>query len=314
MTKKNKIIVGTRASLLATTQTEQTCKMVFNNDCEYELKKITTTGDADQNKTFSEFGRQALFSKELDEALLNHECDIAIHSFKDLTGEIPQGLKLQMLCNQVDSRDCFVSDKFKKIDDLPPGAVVGTSSIRRYTILKKHFPHLKVKPIRGNIDTRISKMQKGDYDAILLAKAGLIRLNKQKIIASSLDESIFTPPLGQGLIAIVTRNNEDVFQYLNKDKNINYFDAVMCLKKIISSYEGGCSLPFGLDIQVNGYKLCFNVYLGNAVEGTEVRFSVLYDNDGLSVLEEKFRNMMDKNNALSICNAMKNFAIPYETD
>lgn len=312
MTKKNKIIVGTRASLLALTQAEQTCRMIFNHGFGYELKKIKTSGDVEQNKTFSEFGRQAIFSKELDEALLNNECDIAIHSFKDLTGKIPKGLKIQMLCNQVDANDCFVSDKYKNIDDLPSGSIIGTSSVRRFTILKKYYPHLVIKPIRGNVDTRISKMKKGDYDGILLAKAGLIRLDKESTITSNLDENIFTPPLGQGLIAVVTRDEKGVFEYLNKNKKIEYFNIIMCLKKIISSYEGGCSLPFGLNIKTDHDKLCFNTYLGNAIDNTEVRFSMFYKDEGLDVLEEKFRDMMKKNNAQLICNAMKNFMIPYE--
>ncbi|HMQ10251.1 MAG TPA: hydroxymethylbilane synthase [Oligoflexia bacterium] len=312
MTKEKNIIVGTRASLLAMTQTKQTCEIIFNQGFNYVLKKIITSGDIEQNKTFSEFGRQAIFSKELDEALLNHECDIAIHSFKDLTGEIPKGLKLQMLCNQVDAHDCFVSNKYKKINDLPAGAVIGTSSVRRFSILKKHYPHLVIKPIRGNVDTRIMKMQKGDYDAILLAKAGLIRLNKKNMIASDLDKKIFTPPLGQGLIAVVTRDEKNIFEYLNKNKIIDYFDVILCLKKIISSYEGGCSLPFGLEIQSVNEKLCFNVYLGNAVDNTEVRFSMYHHGESLDILEDRFRTMMEKNNAQSICNSMKNFKISYE--
>ncbi|MFB5598762.1 MAG: hydroxymethylbilane synthase [Nitrososphaeraceae archaeon] len=242
------IKVGTRGSRLAIAQTQIVLNKLskFYPDLKYEIIKIVTSGDLDKQKPLFSMDRKGIFEKELNESVLNDEVDLAIHSVKDVPINIHKNLIISTIPKRDSIRDVLISKKKIKLMDLPEGSVVGTSSLRRAIQLAILRKDLKVKPIRGNVDTRIAKILKGDYDAVILAEAGLKRLAKTNIISEVLDLKEFLPAPGQGAIGIVCkRNNKKLINLLNVLEHEPSRKAIEVERIFISKIGGGCRFPIG---------------------------------------------------------------------
>ena len=215
-------------------------------DLTVELVPMVTKGDVILDSPLAKIGGKGLFVKELENALLNGEADIAVHSMKDVPMQFPAGLGLSVICEREDPRDAFVSNKFARFADLPQGAVVGTSSLRRQCQLKNLRPDLDIRSLRGNVGTRLSKLDSGEYDAIILAAAGLIRLGEQQRIRDFIACETSLPAAGQGAVGIECRSDDLATQQLLAplaDLNTTY--CVLAERAMNNRLQGGCQVPIG---------------------------------------------------------------------
>ena len=215
-------------------------------DLTIELVPMVTKGDVILDSPLAKIGGKGLFVKELENALLNKEADIAVHSMKDVPMQFPEGLGLAVICQREDPRDAFVSHPYRTFAELPQGAVVGTSSLRRQCQLKALRPDLDIRSLRGNVGTRLSKLDNGDYDAIILASAGLIRLGLADRIASFIDVEQSLPAAGQGAVGIECRTDDAQVQALLAplaDAETTY--CVLAERAMNNHLQGGCQVPIG---------------------------------------------------------------------
>ncbi|MCZ8519108.1 MULTISPECIES: hydroxymethylbilane synthase [Paenibacillus] len=253
------IVVGTRQSALALTQTGQVidhlralCKE-HGIEAEFELRKIVTKGDRILDVTLSKVGGKGLFVKEIEQALLDGEVDLAVHSMKDMPFELPEGLIVGAVPLREDPRDCLIMREGKTIDDLPKGAKVGTSSLRRASQLQNYRPDLVIEPIRGNIDSRLRKLETEGFDAILLAAAGLHRIGWSDRISSYLPAELCLPAVGQGALCIECRSdNEFVLNLLSKYLHEPTAVAVAAERSFLGRLNGGCQVPIGAYGELTG--------------------------------------------------------------
>ena len=215
-------------------------------DLTIELVPMVTKGDVILDSPLAKIGGKGLFVKELENALLTKEADIAVHSMKDVPMQFPEGLELAVICQREDPRDAFVSHSYRTFAELPQGAVVGTSSLRRQCQLKALRPDLDIRSLRGNVGTRLSKLDNGDYDAIILASAGLIRLGLADRIASFIDVEQSLPAAGQGAVGIECRTDDAQVQALLAplaDAETTY--CVRAERAMNNHLQGGCQVPIG---------------------------------------------------------------------
>ena len=215
-------------------------------DLTIELVPMVTKGDVILDSPLAKIGGKGLFVKELENALLTKEADIAVHSMKDVPMQFPEGLGLAVICQREDPRDAFVSHSYRTFAELPQGAVVGTSSLRRQCQLKALRPDLDIRSLRGNVGTRLSKLDNGDYDAIILASAGLIRLGLADRIASFIDVEQSLPAAGQGAVGIECRTDDMQVQALLAplaDAKTTY--CVRAERAMNNHLQGGCQVPIG---------------------------------------------------------------------
>jgi hydroxymethylbilane synthase len=242
-----KIIVGSRRSKLALTQTNWVIEQLKKTGLpfEFEVKEIVTKGDVILNVTLSKVGGKGLFVKEIEQAMLDEEIDIAVHSMKDMPAELPKGLEIGCTPKRVDPRDALISEKYSSLRDLPEGAIVGTSSLRRAAQLLNRRPDLQVKSIRGNIDTRLEKLKSGEFDAIILAAAGLERMGWSKdVVTEYLDIDLCLPAVGQGSLAIECRSEDREVKELLSILNDAYtYQTVQAERSFLNMLEGGCQVP-----------------------------------------------------------------------
>ena len=246
MISKMKIVVATRPSLLAYTQTMQTVELLrnANPEIEFEVKKFSTQGDRVLNRSLTEFGGTGVFVKELEHALLENEADIAIHSLKDVPSAHPEGLQLVAFPEREDARDVFLTRNGSSIEDMPEGFVLGTGSPRRRVQFANLRKDIEFKEIRGNIDSRFQKLMDGEYDAIILAAAGLNRMSKEYDENLLLDIDLCIPAIGQGAIAIECRSNDpETIAILQKVNHRDTEIAVKAERAFMAEIEGGCKFP-----------------------------------------------------------------------
>jgi hydroxymethylbilane synthase len=250
--KVRKIIVGSRQSALALTQTGQVIDQLKllsaanGIDCEFEIKKIVTKGDQILDVTLSKVGGKGLFVKEIEQALLDGDIDMAVHSMKDMPWELPEGLTNGAVPKRVDARDCIISRNQLTLKDLPHGAKVGTSSLRRASQLKQYRPDLQLEPIRGNIDSRIKKLETEGFDAIILAAAGLYRMGWQDRITEYLPVELCLPAVGQGSLGIECRENDPfMLQLLGLLNDADSELTVAAERTFLRLLNGGCQIPIG---------------------------------------------------------------------
>lgn len=240
-----KIIVGSRRSKLALTQTNWVIDQLKKQNVpfEFEIKEIVTKGDVILDVTLSKVGGKGLFVKEIEQAMLSKEIDMAVHSMKDMPAVLPEGLTIGCTPKRVDPRDVLISKTGATFENLPSGAVVGTSSLRRSAQLLALRPDLQMKWIRGNIDTRIKKLHEEEYDAIVLAAAGLHRLGwSEDVITEYLDMCV--PAVGQGALSIECRaDDEELLQALNKMNDVVTAKTVAAERVFLNKLEGGCQVP-----------------------------------------------------------------------
>ena len=261
-----KIRIGTRKSKLALWQTNFVAKKIkeFNPEIDVEIVKITTKGDKILDVPLAKVGGKGLFVKEIEEALINNEIDIAVHSLKDVPTVFPEGLGLGAITEREDPRDAFISVKYNSLNELPKGAVVGTSSLRRKVQLKRLRPDLKIKDLRGNVDTRIKKLENGEYDAILLAYAGVKRLGLQDKVRYIFLTDEFIPAVAQGFLGIEIRLNDSFTKNIIKPLNdIQSSIRARAERSFLKELEGGCQVPIGCYSEIKGEKLHIKGFLAD---------------------------------------------------
>ncbi|MFA8439452.1 hydroxymethylbilane synthase [Pueribacillus sp. YX66] len=242
-----KIVVGSRTSNLALTQTNWVIDRLkeLNLPFEFEVKEIMTKGDRILDVMLSKVGGKGLFVKELELAMLNGEIDMAVHSMKDMPAILPEGLMIASVPERADHRDALISKKYSSLASMPSGAIVGTSSLRRSAQILAKRPDLEIKWIRGNIETRLRKLNEGEYDAILLAVAGLERMGwSDDIITEHMAIDDCLPAVGQGALAIQCReNDEEMIQLLAKINDEKTMRTVTAERAFLHKLEGGCQVP-----------------------------------------------------------------------
>lgn len=255
---KAKLIIGTRQSLLALWQSEHVAALLKARypECEVILKKIVTKGDKILDVPLAQIGGKGLFTKEIEEELLAGTIDLAVHSLKDLPTVLPEGLSIAAITERANVCDAFVSNKYTSFDQLPPGAKIGTSSLRRKAQLLAIRPDLTIVDLRGNVNTRLKKLDDGAMDAIILAAAGLERLGYQTRIRQLLPESVCLHAVGQGALAIETRAADACVQDMLKPlDDAQTRIATLAERAFLGLVEGGCQVPIGVHAQVSNGKI-----------------------------------------------------------
>ena len=244
-----KLIVGSRRSKLALTQSQQFIdKLKFiDPSLDIEIKEIVTKGDKIVDKQLSNVGGKGLFVKEIQNELFNKEIDMAIHSLKDVPSMIPDGLTLGCIPDREIPFDAYIAKNHIPLQELSEGSIVGTSSLRRGAQILSKYPHLKIKWIRGNIDTRLKKLETEDYDAIILAAAGLKRMGwSDNIVTTYLDRDILLPAIGQGALGIECRSDDkELLDLLSKVHNHDVAQCVTAERTFLSEMDGSCQVPIG---------------------------------------------------------------------
>jgi hydroxymethylbilane synthase len=243
-----KLIIASRESALALWQARhiQARLQTLYPDTTVEILGMTTTGDQILDTPLAKVGGKGLFVKELETALADGRADLAVHSMKDVPMNLPQGFMLAATGEREDPRDAFVSNNYASLEDLPPGSIVGTSSLRRQSQLQARFPHLKIESLRGNLQTRLRKLDEGQYAAIILAAAGLIRLGLSERIRNVISPQDSIPAVGQGALGIeISADRQDMLEVLAP---LNHLDTQLCVEAergMSRALAGSCTVPLG---------------------------------------------------------------------
>ncbi|HUN64077.1 MAG TPA: hydroxymethylbilane synthase [Candidatus Sulfotelmatobacter sp.] len=239
--------IGSRGSILARWQAEFVRKQLFQlTGMEAEVVIIKTSGDKMQQAPLTQIGGKGIFIKELEEALLDESVDLAVHSVKDIPTDTPSRLFFPAVCRRDDVRDCLVSNNGTMLANLKQGARVGTSSLRRQAQLRHYRPDLDIRELRGNVDTRLRKVESGEYEAIVLSKAGLDRLGWSAKITEPLSTDISLPAVGQGAIAIESRvKDQEAAQILEKLNDEETRTVIIAERALLAALQGGCQVPLG---------------------------------------------------------------------
>ncbi len=250
--------IATRGSPLALWQARWVQENIFEQHPEIsvELLILKTTGDRIQDRPLSEVGGKGLFIKELETALLDGRADMAVHSMKDVTGFFPGGLEISVIAEREDPGDAWLCPKYGSIEDFPHGGIVGTSSLRRASQLKHHRPDLRIRSLRGNVITRLRKLDEGEVDATILAVAGLKRSDLEERITEVLPMEWMLPAIGQGAIGIETRIDDQ--QTLNRIQHLNdqtTWDCLLAERTLLTEMEGNCQIPLAGYCILNGDEL-----------------------------------------------------------
>lgn len=281
--------IATRSSPLALWQAEEVSRQLSRHypDLEVQLVKMKTKGDKILDAPLAKVGGKGLFVKELEAGILANEADIAVHSMKDVPVDFPEGLELALIMKREDPRDAFVSNHYAGLSDMPEGAVLGTSSLRRQTQISEKFPHLKIDWLRGNVNTRLQKLDDGAYDAIILAAAGLKRLGFEDRIRCELEPELSLPAIGQGAVGIETRTNDNaVKQLLAPLADAETTIRVSAERAMNETLQGGCQVP------IAGYAV---------LEGDQLYVRGLVgEPDGSRVLRAEVRGHADEAVALGV--------------
>lgn len=303
---KNKIIIGTRSSKLALWQAEYIADCIRQRYPEktVELLHVTTKGDKVLDVPLAKIGGKGLFTKEIETAMLENKIDIAVHSLKDMPTQLPDGLSLAVVTKRADPYDAFVSIKYDSFAALPQGAKVGTSSLRRKAQLLHARPDLQIQNLRGNVNTRLEKLEQGQFDAIILAAAGLKRLGFGARIREILPKSLCLPAVGQGILAIEARTDDkEMFSLLQFLHDEGAWQAALAERAFLSRVEGGCQVPVGVhavtdkDIltveaviaSLDGTQLLYDKETGPVSSATELGRKAaekLLDEGGLAIMQE----------------------------
>ncbi|AMP00866.1 porphobilinogen deaminase [Collimonas arenae] len=232
-------------------------------DCNIEILGMTTRGDQILDRTLSKVGGKGLFVKELEVAMAEGRADLAVHSLKDMPMELPSGFALTAVLEREDPRDAFVSNDYASLDALPAGAVVGTSSLRRQALIAARFPQLQIKPLRGNLDTRLAKLDRGEYAAIILAAAGLKRLGLADRIKALIEPEQSLPAPGQGAMAIEIRaDRTDLQQILAPLNHLPTAQAVTAERTLSRAFGGSCQIPLAAFATIAGDQMRLRAMIG----------------------------------------------------
>jgi hydroxymethylbilane synthase len=308
-----KIIVGSRRSKLALTQTNWVIEQLkrLGAPFEFEVKEIVTKGDKIINVTLSKVGGKGLFVKEIEQAMLDSEIDMAVHSMKDMPAVLPEGLTIGCVPLREDPRDVLISKQNKTFADLPSGAVIGTSSLRRSAQILAKRPDVNIKWIRGNIDTRLAKLESEEYDAIILAAAGLARMGwASDVITEYLSTDVCLPAVGQGALAVECRENDDELrEWLQKLNDVNTERAVRAERAFLQQMEGSCQVPIAGYAYINerndivltalvaspdGKEMYKEMVCGTNPEEVGIQAAALLSGQGAKALIERVKEEMNQ--------------------
>lgn len=307
---RKKLVIGTRGSKLALWQANYIagCLMERYPGLAVTLEHMVTTGDKILDVPLAKIGGKGLFTKELETAMLKGEIDLAVHSLKDMPTVLPDGLTLAAITERVHPWDALVSPRYKTLAELPPGAKVGTSSLRRKAQLLHIRPDLVISDLRGNLDTRLKKLETESLDAIVLAEAGLRRLGWDNLITQILPEAVMLPAVGQGALAIEARSDDkevlELLAFLNHDATR---EAATAERAFLNELEGGCQVPIGVYCRQEGNGFCLDAAIvsldgsqvvrdsqcfaaGQAEEVGRALALQMRENGGKTILAEVFRD------------------------
>ena len=301
------ITIGTRASKLALRQAEYIAAEIekHHSACHVELRTMTTKGDRILNAPLAKIGGKGLFTKELEQAMRAGEIDLAVHSLKDMPTEVPDGLVIGAITTRLDPGDAFVSAHYAAVEDLPVGARVGTSSLRRRAQLLAVRPDLTICDLRGNVNTRLAKLDAGEFDAIVLAAAGLKRLGFERRIRTILPRSVMLPAVGQGALAIECRAGDAaILSAIEFLRDAGMTTAAQAERAFLRRVEGGCQIPVGVYAEVgegnvlhveamiasiDGMRVCRSRSMGTPAEAEKIGIALaeeLLDVGGREILKE----------------------------
>ena len=270
-----KITIASRESPLAMWQAEH-IKSKINQlypDIIINIKGFKTQGDILLNQSLATIGGKGLFIKELEQALLAKNADLAVHSMKDLPMDIPDDFKLIAITKRGDPRDAFISNNFNSLDHMPKGTIVGTSSLRRQSQIKAKYPDLIIQPLRGNLQTRLKKLDEAQYSAIILAAAGLIRLGLKDRIKKYLDTAISIPAVGQGALGIeILAGNEELNNMLRKLDDDDTSRCVLAERLVSRSLAGSCTVPLGAYASISNNDFIIKGFVASP-DGTQIIYA-----------------------------------------
>jgi len=282
------IKIATRKSILALWQSEHIKARIEaqHKGVKVVLEGMKTKGDVILDTPLAKIGGKGLFTKELEDSMLKGETDIAVHSLKDVPVVFPEGLKLAAICSREDTRDAMISEKFAKFSDLPHGAKVGTTSLRRKMQLLIMRPDLEIISLRGNVQTRLRKLKEGEFDAIILAMAGINRLNIKAEVAHiytfGFDEMI--PAMGQGALGIEARDEKQILEQIDFLNDENAVIETTIERDFVSVLEGGCQVPIGISARLQGDEISIDAIVG-LPDGSE------FIKDSLRTSKDKFQSI-----------------------
>ena len=277
----DRLRLATRESRLAMWQADHVAGLLKAQypDCRVSIVGMTTLGDQIQDRPLSEIGGKGLFTKELELALMDGRAELAVHSLKDVPMELPENFELACVLKRADPRDAFVSGRYEDLARMPAGAVVGTSSLRRAAQLRERFPELRIEPLRGNLDTRLAKLDAGRYDAIVLAAAGLERLGLASRIRQLMPTDVSLPSPGQGALGIEIRSDQaELRQALNFMEHEETLFAVTAERAVSLRLGGNCRTPLGAYAQ--------------RLPGGELRIDALLADDGGHIRRARLQEMV----------------------
>ncbi|MFZ6767167.1 hydroxymethylbilane synthase [Undibacterium sp. Di26W] len=303
------MIIASRESRLAMWQAEHVRDrlIALYPDWQVEILGMTTRGDQILDKALSKVGGKGLFVKELEVAMAEGRADLAVHSLKDVPMDLPAGFALAAILEREDPRDAFVSNDYADLDSLPAGAVVGTSSLRRQALIAARFPHLVIRPLRGNLDTRLRKLDSGEYAAIILAAAGLKRLGLPERIRACLDPEQSLPAAGQGAMAIEIPDNRPELQAMLAALNHLETDQAVTAERTVSkAFGGSCQIPLAAFATVSQGKMFIRGMVATPDGSRIARAEARGDADqALSLGQELARALsaQDAEGILAVCKA-----------
>ena len=287
-----KLRIGSRGSQLALWQANHVAALLREQGHTVEIEVIKTTGDKITSVALAKVGTKGMFTKEIEEALHDHRVDLAVHSLKDVPTELEHEFELAAIMKREDPRDAFISVKFSSLDELPRGAKVGTSSLRRQCQLKAVRPDLEVFPLRGNVDTRLRKLESGEYDAIILAAAGVLRLGLDTHVRSRISADVMCPAVGQGALAIEVRSGDQqtktLLAFLN---DADTYAAIDCERALLGSLGGGCQVPIGAYAEKRGGRLFLRAMVGRP-DGSEILREQADGTDGVKLGRETAQTLL----------------------
>jgi hydroxymethylbilane synthase len=266
--------IGSRGSQLALWQANHIAAMLRGNGHQVEIEVIHTTGDKITDVALAKVGTKGMFTKEIEEALAEGRVDLAVHSLKDLPTEVADGFEIAAITRRENPRDVFLSQNVPAINELRQGARVGTSSLRRQAQLKAVRPDLEIHPLRGNVDTRLRKLESGEYDGIILAAAGLYRLGRTELVKQVIPTEVMCPAAGQGALGIEIRAGDDgvraqVAFLDNADARV----TTSCERELLNALGGGCQVPIGALAEVRGETIHLDAVVARPDGSTVLRES-----------------------------------------
>jgi hydroxymethylbilane synthase len=284
--------IGSRGSQLALWQANHVATLLRGKQHTVEIEVIKTTGDKITSVALANVGTKGMFTKEIEEALHENRVDLAVHSLKDVPTDLAQEFELAAIMKREDPRDAFISMEFASIEELPHGAKVGTSSLRRQCQLKAMRPDLEVFPLRGNVDTRLRKLESGEYDAIILAAAGVLRLGLEANVRSRISADVMCPAVGQGALAIEIRRNDQqtkaLLAFLN---DADTQAAIDCERALLGSLGGGCQVPIGAYAEKRGSRLYLRAMVGRP-DGSQILREQADGTDGVKLGRETAQTLL----------------------